>query len=102
MKYLFLLRRLPLLLLSVISGFSSFSQNAFFEVLANESSRSNYTVKPAIQKYSLFRLDEEALCFGLKGEKKHQFLCAGLGCVPGTSPKRLTRLRAEFKSRRLK
>ncbi|MCC6281287.1 MAG: T9SS type A sorting domain-containing protein [Saprospiraceae bacterium] len=61
MKYLFLLRRLPLLLLSVISGFSSFSQNAFFEVLANESSRSNYTVKPAIQKYSLFRLDEEAL-----------------------------------------
>jgi hypothetical protein len=36
----------------------------------------------------------------LKGEKKHEFLCAGLGWVPGTSPKRISRLRAEFKNRR--
>ncbi len=47
-------------------------------------------------------LDQEALCRGLKGDQKHAFLCAGLGWVPGTSPKRLSRLRAEFKSRRLK
>ena len=38
---------------------------------------------------------------GLKGDKKHEFLCAGLGWVPGTSPKRISRLRAEFKNRRL-
>jgi len=45
----------------------------------------------------LRRLDREVHQRGLKGEKKHEFLCAGLGWVPGTSPKRLTRLRAEFK-----
>ena len=45
-------------------------------------------------------LDQEALRLGLKGEKKHEFLCAGLGWVPGTSPKRISRLRAEFKNRR--
>lgn len=61
MKNIFLLRRLPLLFLSVIFGFSSYAQRAFFEVLANESSRSEYPVKPAIQKYTLFRLDEEGL-----------------------------------------
>jgi hypothetical protein len=48
----------------------------------------------------LRHLDQEALRLGLKGEKKHEFLCAGLGWVPGTSPKRISRLRAEFKNRR--
>ncbi len=45
----------------------------------------------------LQRLDKQALRLGLKGEKKHEFLCAGLGWVPGTSPKRIRRLRHEFK-----
>jgi hypothetical protein len=44
----------------------------------------------------LHQLDREALRLGLKGGKKHEFLCAGLGWVPETSPKRITRLRAEF------
>jgi hypothetical protein len=48
----------------------------------------------------LRHLDKEALRRGLKGETKHEFLCAGLGWVPGTSPKRISRLRAEFKNRR--
>ena len=48
----------------------------------------------------LRHLDKEALRLGLKGEKKHEFLCIGLGWVPGTSPKRISRLRAEFKNRR--
>ncbi len=48
----------------------------------------------------LRRLDQEAFRLGLKGEKKHEFLCAGLGWVPGTSPKRISRLRTEFKNRR--
>jgi hypothetical protein len=48
----------------------------------------------------LRRLDQEALRLKLKGEKKHEFICAGLGWVPGTSPKRISRLRAEFKNRR--
>ena len=43
----------------------------------------------------LRQLDRQALRLGLKGEKKHAFLCAGLGWVPGTDPKRLRRLRAE-------
>jgi hypothetical protein len=47
----------------------------------------------------LHRLDQEAIRLRLKGEKKHEFLCAGLGWVAGTSPKRINRLRAEFKSR---
>jgi hypothetical protein len=46
------------------------------------------------------RLDKEALRLGLKGEKKHEFLCAGLGLDPRTSPKHISRLRAEFKSLR--
>jgi hypothetical protein len=41
-------------------------------------------------------LDQAALRLGLKGEKKHAFLCAGLGLVPETSPKRLRRLRQKF------
>jgi len=48
----------------------------------------------------LRRLDKEALRLGLKGDRKHEFLCAGLCWVPGTSPKRISRLRAEFKNRR--
>jgi len=46
----------------------------------------------------LSHLDKEALRLGLKGEKKHEFLCKGLGWVAGTSPKRLRMLRAEFKT----
>jgi hypothetical protein len=49
----------------------------------------------------LRQLDRDALRLGLKGEKKHEFLCAGLGWVPGTSPKRISRLRAEFKNKPL-
>lgn len=45
----------------------------------------------------LRRLDQEVLHLKLKGEKKHAFLCGGLGWVPDTSAKRLSRLRAEFK-----
>jgi hypothetical protein len=48
----------------------------------------------------LRRLDEISLRLRLKGDKKHAFLCAGLGWVPGTSPKRISRLRAEFKNMR--
>lgn len=45
----------------------------------------------------LRQLDQDALRLKLKGEKKHAFLCEGLGWVPETSAKRLSRLRAEFK-----
>jgi hypothetical protein len=48
----------------------------------------------------LRHLDKQVLLRGLKGAQKHEFLCAGLGWVPGTSPKRISRLRAEFKNRR--
>lgn len=44
-------------------------------------------------------LDSEALRLKLKGEKKHEFLCASLGWDARTSPKRIRRLRAEFQSR---
>jgi len=47
----------------------------------------------------LRHLDKEARDLNLKGEKKHAFLCAGLGWVPGTSARRISRLRAEFKSK---
>jgi hypothetical protein len=47
----------------------------------------------------LRQLDSEVLRLSLKGEKKHEFLCAGLGWVPATSPKRISRLRTEFKTR---
>ena len=49
----------------------------------------------------LVQLDAEAARQKLKGEKKHEFLCAGLGWVASTSPKRISRLRAEFKDRKL-
>lgn len=45
-------------------------------------------------------LDKEVHRLGLKGEEKHQFLCAGLGWDTRTSPKRISRLRAEFKKGR--
>ncbi len=45
----------------------------------------------------LRQLDQETRRLKLKGEKKHAFLCEGLGWVPETSAKRLSRLRAEFK-----
>ena len=45
----------------------------------------------------LQHLDQEAQSLKLKGEKKHAFLCAGLGWVPETSARRISRLRAEFK-----
>lgn len=45
----------------------------------------------------LVKLDAEAARRGLRGETKHAFLCEGLGWVPGTSAKRLSRLRTEFK-----
>jgi hypothetical protein len=48
----------------------------------------------------LRRLDNKALRLSLKGETKHEFLCAGLGWDPRTSPKRLSRLRTEFKNQR--
>jgi len=47
----------------------------------------------------LRQLDQEALRLGIKGRKKHEFLCAGLGWVAETSPKRITRLRTEFERR---
>ena len=50
----------------------------------------------AFQKLPL--LDKEALRLGLKGDEKHVFLCNGLGWDQRTSPKRLSRLRAEFKN----
>ena len=46
----------------------------------------------------LRQLDLDAIQLGLKGDKKHAFLCAGLGWVPDTSPKRISRLRSEFKN----
>ena len=52
----------------------------------------------------LRQLDQEVLRLNLKGSnlkgaKKHEFLCAGLGLVPGTSPRRISRLRTEFGNR---
>ncbi|MEI6193651.1 MAG: hypothetical protein WCS42_04900 [Verrucomicrobiota bacterium] len=49
----------------------------------------------------LGQLDKEALLRGLKGEKKHEFLCAGLGWDPRTSPKQISRLRAKFKNKQV-
>jgi hypothetical protein len=46
----------------------------------------------------LRQLDKAALRLDLKGEKKHEFLCAGLGWDSRTSAKRISRLRAEFKN----
>ena len=50
------------------------------------------------QAEKLRGLDLEAKSLGLKGEKKHKFLCTGLGWDSRTSPKRISRLRAEFKN----
>lgn len=47
----------------------------------------------------LRQLDADARRQKLKGQMKHEFLCAGLGWVPGTSAKRISRLRAEFNDR---
>ncbi|MBM3861908.1 MAG: hypothetical protein FJ395_19975 [Verrucomicrobia bacterium] len=44
----------------------------------------------------LCRLDKQAARLGLKGDKKHAFLCAGLRWDPRTDDKRLARLRKEF------
>lgn len=45
----------------------------------------------------LKKLDAEVARLRLRGEERHAFICEGLGWVPGTSAKRLSRLRAEFK-----
>jgi hypothetical protein len=45
----------------------------------------------------LRQLDQEVRRLGLKGDKKHEFICRGLGWDVRTSPKRISRLRAEFK-----
>ena len=45
----------------------------------------------------LHHLDQEARRLKLKGDQKHAFLCDGLGWVPETSPRRISRLRTEFK-----
>lgn len=42
-------------------------------------------------------LDQEVLRRGLRGQRKHEFLCKALGLSPESSPKRISRLRAEFK-----
>jgi hypothetical protein len=42
-------------------------------------------------------LDQEVRRLGLKGDPKHEFICRGLGWDVRTSPKRISRLRAEFK-----
>lgn len=41
-------------------------------------------------------LDLDAKRLRLRGEKRHAFLCDGLGLVEGTDPKRIARLRNEF------
>jgi hypothetical protein len=45
----------------------------------------------------LRQLDQEVHRLGLKGDQKHEFICRGLGWDVRTSPKRISRLRAEFK-----
>ena len=44
----------------------------------------------------LHALDSQVHRRGLRGAARHRFLCAGLGWVEATSPRRITRLRAEF------
>ena len=44
----------------------------------------------------LRKLDAQAASRGLTGQAKHEFLCAGLGWVLETSPRRISRLRTEF------
>ena len=51
-----------------------------------------------IQKAEKLRhLDQEVRRLRLKGHQKHKFICQGLGWNVETSPKRISRLRAEFK-----
>jgi len=38
-------------------------------------------------------LDRKAKALGLRGAKRHEFLCHGLGLDPRTDPKRLASLR---------
>jgi len=45
----------------------------------------------------LREFDKQAARIGLKGPKKHSFLCEKLGWDPRTDPKRLRMLRAEFR-----
>ena len=45
----------------------------------------------------LRKLDAQAASRGLTGQAKHEFLCAGLGWILETSPRRISRLRTEFK-----
>jgi hypothetical protein len=49
------------------------------------------------QAEALRQLDHDAKQLKLKGDAKHTFLCNGLGWVSTTSPKRISRLRTEFK-----
>ena len=49
---------------------------------------------------NLRQLDQEVRRLGLKGQKRHEFICKGLGWVAGTDPKRISRLRTEFKERK--
>ena len=44
----------------------------------------------------LARAEAEARAAGLKGRARHEFLCKALGWVPGTDPKRISRLKKEF------
>jgi hypothetical protein len=51
-----------------------------------------------IQNVALLQqLDQEVHRLGLKGEKKHEYICRGLGWDSRTSSKRISRLRAELK-----
>ena len=43
-------------------------------------------------------LDEEARRLGLKGARKHEFICDGLEWHQATSPRRISRLRVEFRN----
>ena len=49
----------------------------------------------------LRQLDQKVRRLGLKGDQKHEFICRGLGWDARTSPKRISRLRTEFKNRSL-
>jgi hypothetical protein len=48
------------------------------------------------QAQKLQLLDEEAKQKKLRGQKKHEFLCQGLGLHPVTDPRQFSRLRKEF------
>lgn len=48
------------------------------------------------QAVKLKALEHEARLLRLRGEKRHAFLCRGLGFTERTDPKRIARLRSEF------